>query len=509
LIPGHATPHETSSLNIAPGKIQYTTLGSTGLSASRAGFGGYRITDGITTHENALRRALEGGINLIDTSANYTDGGSELLVGRVLSDLIQSKTVSRQQITVVSKVGYLQGQNHALSQQRKQEGRPFKELVPYSENLEHCIHPEFLEDQLDRSLERLGLETLDFYLLHNPEYYLDWANKEGLPMEEARKTYYHRIEKAFVHLEKEVRRGRILYYGISSNTFPSPADDPEFTSLETVWNIALTISVEHHFRLIQLPLNLLEPGGMLEQNQSGTQTVLGFAADKNICVLINRPLNAFTGNQLIRLADIKPTRTQSENDIIRAIRAVNKSETRLWRRILPELDIPAGVIIRIKEQIAISDMLKHYWRNFGSYERWRQLRDNNFQPRNQGVIDYLGQIDNGNETLQTWMADHATCLKRAFQAVGSIYAESAARTVEKIRQAVTLADTDWAGDGTLSQKALRVVGSSSGVSTVLVGMRRERYVEDVLGELQRPVDQRERRQSWQALQEILQKQQIA
>ena len=62
---------------------------------------------------------------------------------------------------MISKVGYLQGENLALSRQRKNEGRPFQELVEYDQGLEHCIHPEFIEDQLTRSLNRLKLETLD------------------------------------------------------------------------------------------------------------------------------------------------------------------------------------------------------------------------------------------------------------------------------------------------------------------------------------------------------------
>jgi len=67
--------------------------------------------------------------------------------------------LARDEVVVVSKVGYLQGQNLVLSHERKQQGRPFPELVEYAEGLEHCIHSEFLRDQLARSLERLKLET--------------------------------------------------------------------------------------------------------------------------------------------------------------------------------------------------------------------------------------------------------------------------------------------------------------------------------------------------------------
>ncbi len=44
---------------------------------SICGFGGYRIDESVAEHNKALELALANGINLIDTSANYADGGSE------------------------------------------------------------------------------------------------------------------------------------------------------------------------------------------------------------------------------------------------------------------------------------------------------------------------------------------------------------------------------------------------------------------------------------------------
>jgi len=172
MIKGHATTDATADFAARYAPISYVPLGTTGLKTSQAGFGGYRISSGMRQHEEALMAAIRSGINLIDTSANYADGGSETLVGQVLEDLTAQGDVKRQQVIVISKVGYIQGENLALSQQRKSEGRSFQDLVEYDQGLEHCIHPEFIEDQLTRSLNRLKLETLDGYLLHNPEYYL-------------------------------------------------------------------------------------------------------------------------------------------------------------------------------------------------------------------------------------------------------------------------------------------------------------------------------------------------
>src|SRR5262249_44675048 len=153
----------------------FAPLGRTGLTVCRLGFGGYRVNDESPVHRSALERALAGGVDLVGTSTNYTDGGSERLVGRGIGHAIRRGPPARTDIVIVSKIGYVQGANPERAQERAAAGRPFPEMVHYQPDCWHCIHPEFLEDQLARSLGRLGLETLDVCLLHNPEYFLSDA----------------------------------------------------------------------------------------------------------------------------------------------------------------------------------------------------------------------------------------------------------------------------------------------------------------------------------------------
>jgi len=499
VISGYATEEGTATFAKKYGSLACSQMSTTGLTTSQAGFGCYRVSAGVAHHEAALRKALCSGINLIDTSANYADGGSESLVGQVLENLIDSGDLARSEVVVVSKVGYLQGQNYALSRERKQQGRPFPELVEYGEGLEHCIHPDFLRDQLTRSLERLNLATLDFYLLHNPEYYLEWAKKNRHSREAARAEYYRRIKAAFEHLEEEVARGRIRYYGISSNTFPAPAAQPDFTCLETIWDLAESLDAGHHFRLVQLPFNLMEPGAVLEKNQPNGGSVLDFARQKELGVLVNRPLNAFGKNQLVRLAQVPDFAIQPKDEVVRKIQFLTKSEKGLWMKILPALDIPPGLRVRIKEQMAIGDTLKHHWLNLGSYENWRQVKKGNLLPRIQGVLDFLAPHAKENKDLSNWLISHREKIDDAFEAVASIYAEEAAHRVDRIRHVVADADPDWAAEGTLSQKALRAVRTTLGVTCTLVGMRRAEYVSDVLAELSRPIEQETRLEAWENL----------
>lgn len=380
---GRATREGTQAYAQQHSQLTYLGLGETDVVVSEAGFGGYRIDISVPGHRKALEKALQNGINLIDTSANYADGGSERLIGSVLADLFQEGRLRRDQIVLVSKAGYLQGENYQLSWQRKMENQAFPDLVEYDQGLEHCIHPVFLADQLTRSLQRLQLECIDCYLLHNPEYYLRWAAFESLDQNAARQEYLRRIRMAFEHMENEVQAGRIGCYGISSNTLIKEAADYDFTPLAEIWQIACEISPRHHFRVIEMPMNLLEPEALTRINQPEGKSVLALAAEKNLAVLINRPLNAIVNDRIVRLAE-------------------------------------------------------------------------------------------------------------------KVYKKSAAREAKAFYDRVRQLDPDWQV-ASLSRLALRALRSTTGISSVLVGMRQEEYVDEVLSELVISCAKKDRQDPWQKI----------
>jgi len=485
MIKGFATADATAARAKRFNTVQYATLGRTGLHCSQAGFGGYRIADGIDAHRKALCLAMEGGINLVDTSANYADGASETLVGSVLTDAIQSETLDREEVIVVTKGGYLQGQNYSLSQARRSQGRPFPDLVPYAEGLEHCIHPEFLDDQITRSLKRLNLATIDFYLLHNPEYYLGWvASRQDMDPESAKIEYERRILKAFQHLEQEVARGRIRYYGISSNTFPVSSDQPDFTCLQQILDLANTAGAGHHMAMIQFPMNLIESGAALNRNQPDGSTLLTTAIRAGLGTLVNRPLNAMAPDGLLRLADVKLSRPYSPEAIVHAIQTLMHSEDILAREVLPDLEVSEELRARIEAQIRIGPLLLQQHRDFVSYDHWRQALASQLLPRVDGVLAYLDQQDL-RDNIRDWADTHRRYLAKALEVVTSIYAAPAAERADALKQMVTKADPDWDGNGTLSQLAIRAIRTTPGISSVLVGMRQPQYVADVLQELRR------------------------
>lgn len=499
MIAGQATQSGTAAYAEKHPALSYNTFDDTGLHVSQAGFGGYRVDVSIDSHRQALRHALLNGINLIDTSANYADGGSEKLVGEVVAELLEQGELARHAVVVVSKAGYIQGQNYQLAQRRQAENRPFPDVVNYAEGLDHCIHPEFLEDQLTRSLGRLNMDSLDCYLLHNPEYYLSWAERASIPLDEARREYYRRIELAFRYLEREVERGRIQWYGISSNTFAATNEDAQFTSLETAWAIAAAQGTDHHFRVVQMPMNLLETEAATEKNQSSSLPALDFAREKKLAVLINRPLNAIRDSELTRLADVPaPNYPATAEEVSTAVDTSLRIEASFQRDMLPQLSLAAETERQMLEYLAVGLLLEGRWQGFGTYQNWRDVQYQFVLPRVRSALQFLSNQENLPPEVALWRDQYIEATETTLAAVSAFYQEQGAARAQAIKATAVAADPAWDAD-TLSQTAVRALRSTAGVTTVLVGMRLQVYVKDVVAELARPVEVKEREASWVAL----------
>lgn len=254
---------------------------------SKAGFGTYRLEDRLD-HHKALLYAIENGCNLIDTASTYSQGKSEIVIGEVLKKKPKLKTF------IVSKAGYVNKTNIEDLRLLNAKGFAKNDIVNVNDDFLHSINPYFLNTQLNNSLIKIGINCLDVFLLHNPEYYFNQKK------EVSENEFYCRLEEAFCWLETQVDLGRIRYYGISSNTFPLVTEHPNTLNLSRIFSIAQKISINHHFKFIQFPFNLFEQGA-LQLNQDG-ESLIEKANRFGVITLGNRPLNANTKFGPIRIA---------------------------------------------------------------------------------------------------------------------------------------------------------------------------------------------------------------
>ena len=285
LLEGRATPSATAAYAREAGTARGHFREALGVNVSSLGIGTYLGRDDDWTdaaYTVAVRRALQLGINVVDTAINYRNQRSERAVGRALRE----GGISRERVVVCTKGGFL-----PFDGARPRDPRSFVEetylrpgLLRWDEVVDgvHCLSPRFLSDQIDRSRRNLGVATIDLYYLHNPETQLG---------EVPREEFLRRLRAAFAGLERACDEQRIAAYGTATwNGFRVAEDDPEYLSLDDVLACAREVAgARHRFRAVQLPFNLEMDEAASLPNQRG-RTLLQAAAEAGIAVLASAPV---------------------------------------------------------------------------------------------------------------------------------------------------------------------------------------------------------------------------
>ena len=226
-----------------------------GLSLSSIGIGtflGHPDEETDKGYKDAVVRAVQLGVNVIDSASNYRFQRSERSIGQALVELAE-QGYSRDELLICTKGGYLpfdggppyNVESYIEETFVKPGIATFDDIVGTS----HCMTPAYLQNQLDQSLKNLGVSTVDVYYIHNPESQLGYVSTT---------EFYHRLQRAFERLEQNRSEGKLRYYGVATwNGFRIQPDALGYHSLERMLELAKQAGGEGHgFRFIQLPLNL-------------------------------------------------------------------------------------------------------------------------------------------------------------------------------------------------------------------------------------------------------------
>ncbi|MBM9499410.1 aldo/keto reductase [Leptospira sp. 201903071] len=433
---------------------------------SRIAFGCYRVGLESPEHKKALELSFQEGFNVVDTSSNYGNGESESLVGRVLAAKIESGELKRENVFMITKSGYIQGKNLQIVSELEKTNRGFPEITYYQEGCYHCIHPEFLEDQLARSLKRLGLETVDVFLLHNPEYFLMDREKHNVPETKAKEEYYKRIKNAFVFLEQKRKEGKIQFYGISSNTFPENPEKYTATSLLKVLDLAKEVRTElgleeSGFAVVQFPANLLE-SGFLEKKFDG-KSLIEIIESNGLLPLVNRPLNAISSQGSIFRLSYDPKESQDEE--LKNIKG-KLDAVYFWEEEFLQI-LPPGSF-----KYTFRTVTEPYLNQFQNQDHLTQFLERTVIPILQQLIAQIERIA-GNQKQTEYIERLNEALPLLEKYVHFHNIQNSHILYEKIVKFYPQYQ-GW----NLSGTALHLLHSSLKEGVVLLGMRKKSYVQD-------------------------------
>lgn len=228
-------------------------------------------------YRDAVVRAVQLGVDVIDTAANYRFQRSERSIGEALKTLATELGFARDELLICTKGGYLPFDGAPPRDVRKYVEETFVKpgIASFDDFIggSHCMTPAYLQHQLDQSLKNLGVATVDVYYIHNPESQLGYVSQD---------EFYHRLGRAFERLEQNRSDGKLRYYGVATwNGFRVPPDSREHHSLARMVQLARNVGSENHgFRFIQLPFNLAMPEAMsvLQDAAEWSVTVIASAS---------------------------------------------------------------------------------------------------------------------------------------------------------------------------------------------------------------------------------------
>lgn len=235
-------------------------------------------------YHDGIVRAVDHGINTIDTAINYRHQRSERSIGRAIRDA----ETDRESVFVATKGGFVPFDTRKPDDPGAYVKTEYVDPgIIKPDGLVRGIHsiaPSFIDDQLDRSLVNLDLDVIDLYYVHNPETQLEAQSK---------KDVYDQLEATFTRLEERTIAGDIRHYGLATwECFRVPPDHDSYLSLPTIIDRARAASDAAgtdatHFRAIQLPFNVHMADAFTvkaHESSEGMKSALQFAHDAGVNV---------------------------------------------------------------------------------------------------------------------------------------------------------------------------------------------------------------------------------
>ncbi len=239
MITGYATPEGTKKFVERQNQDSHENYKNVhNLTLSNVGIGTYLGNPDVETDklvEDAIKKSILGGINVIDSAINYRAQKAERSVGNAISQLIDNNDISREEIFVSTKNGYVTNDGDIKEDLMQYVMREYGKTGIVKEGDispgYHCMTLPYLNDQLERSLKNLGMDCVDLMYLHNSV-----EGQTHLPREQFLKN----LKDVFKFYEKKRKEGKIRFYGMATwECFRTTPENPLFLQLAEVMDLAV------------------------------------------------------------------------------------------------------------------------------------------------------------------------------------------------------------------------------------------------------------------------------
>lgn len=197
-------------------------------------------------YKQVIVKAIDIGINVVDTAINYRNMESERTLSKAL------KEIDRKKVIISTKGGYF-----PVGQRIDNTGIFTKDdITPYG----NILTPGYIDWSFEKSLENIGTDYIDIYFLHNIEDQLTIFDRE---------KFYRKVWTVFRLLEGKVSEGKLKYYGIATwNGLRLDYSHKQHINIQDMVNIAKEVGGQnHHFKFIQLPYNIVMTEAYTKKNQ--------------------------------------------------------------------------------------------------------------------------------------------------------------------------------------------------------------------------------------------------
>jgi aryl-alcohol dehydrogenase-like predicted oxidoreductase len=233
--------------------------------------------------------------NVFNTALSDRMQTSERALGHALRRAVREQATARDEIVVVSKGGQLTPNPDFLRDPARAQNDLYSRYIesgildPSDVTRGHSMAPRFLLDQIQLSRRNLGLDTIDYYLIQEPEIHLRALGVDG---------FRTALLAAFEAMELAVSKGWISAYGLSTwDGFLLPDSDRSHLSIVDLFDMALEVgSADHHLRALQLPYGLAMGEGAALESQLGpdgnSRAILDSLQDTGTAVFASAPLYA-------------------------------------------------------------------------------------------------------------------------------------------------------------------------------------------------------------------------